>query len=79
MLEQVIPLMEGYGTSQSLVRQLDTQLNEIAKDGGMLLIASAISCMSAVHAKFQQEEQPSVCRLFIVYYSQLIGAIFDKL
>lgn len=72
ILEEIIPLMDSYNTSQTLIRQLDTRLNDIVKDGGMLLIASAISCMSSIQSKFlQTEEQPSICRLFIVYYRYL--------
>ena len=43
MLELVIPLMDEYSVPQLLIRQLDTRLNEIARDGGMLLISSSIS------------------------------------
>uniref|UniRef100_A0A183CFS0 Nipped-B protein n=1 Tax=Globodera pallida TaxID=36090 RepID=A0A183CFS0_GLOPA len=71
MLEQIIPLMDAYSVAPMLIRQLDTRLNEIGRDGGMLLIASSISCMSALYEKFQPQEQPGICRLFMVYFKYL--------
>ncbi|KAL3116765.1 hypothetical protein niasHT_004266 [Heterodera trifolii] len=72
MLEQIIPLMDAHSVAPLLIRQLDTRLNEIARDGGMLLIASSISCMSVLHEQFQsQGHQPGICRLFLVYYKYL--------
>jgi hypothetical protein len=72
MLEQIISLMAIHDTSNELIKQIETKLNEIVKDGGMLLIASAISCMSAIYEKFNQGEQPGICRLFIIYYSKFV-------
>lgn len=72
MLEQIIPLMDTYSVPALLIRQLDSRLNEIARDGGMLLIASSISCMSALYEKFQPTEQPGICRLFVVYFSEFL-------
>lgn len=71
--------MDTYNTSQTLIRQLDSRLNNIVKEGGMALIASAISCMSELKSKFlQTEEQPSICRIFIVYYSLCFEFKFYK-
>jgi len=70
MLQEIIPMMDSYNTSQTLIRQLDTRLSDIVKEGCMNLIDSAISCMAEIQLKFlQNEEQPSICRLFIVFYS----------
>jgi hypothetical protein len=71
MMEQIIPLVDNL--SDLLIRQLDSRLNEIAKDGGMLLISNAISCMSVIHNKFHYEEQPAICKLFIIYYSKIFA------
>uniref|UniRef100_A0A915LBX9 Nipped-B protein n=1 Tax=Meloidogyne javanica TaxID=6303 RepID=A0A915LBX9_MELJA len=72
MLQEIIPMMDSYNTSQTLIRQLDTRLSDIVKEGCMNLIDSAISCMAEIQLKFlQNEEQPSICRLFIVFYKYL--------
>ncbi|CAK5069745.1 unnamed protein product [Meloidogyne enterolobii] len=73
MLQEIIPMMDSYNTSQTLIRQLDTRLSDIVKEGGCTnLIDSAISCMAEIQLKFlQNEEQPSICRLFIVFYKYL--------
>ncbi|CAK5042486.1 unnamed protein product [Meloidogyne enterolobii] len=72
MFQEIIPMMDSYNTSQTLIRQLDTRLSDIVKEGcrNLNLIDSAISCMAEIQLKFlQNEEQPSICRLFIVSYS----------
>uniref|UniRef100_A0A914NP49 Nipped-B protein n=1 Tax=Meloidogyne incognita TaxID=6306 RepID=A0A914NP49_MELIC len=72
MLQEIIPMMDSYNTSQTLIRQLDTRLSDIVKEGCTYLIDSAISCMAEIQLKFlQNEEQPSICRLFIVSYKYL--------
>lgn len=63
MLERVVPLIQH--PSDALIHQLDTRLTKIVQDGGMILIASAVSCMSAIYNKFRKKTL--ISGLFLTY------------
>lgn len=71
MLEQIVPLMEH--PSDTFLRALDGRLNDVVRDGGMVIIASAIACMSAAYEKFMKVF-PGICNLFIVYLSKFFSS-----
>lgn len=66
MLELIVPLMEH--PSEKFLLALDNRLNEVVCDGGMVIIASAIACMSAAYDKFKKIE-PGISKLFLNYLS----------
>lgn len=67
MLELIVPLMEH--PSEKFLMALDSRLNEVVRDGGMVIIASAIACMSAAYNKFKKI-RPGISNLFLVYLSE---------
>lgn len=66
MLELIVPLMEH--PSEQFLSALDNRLNEVVRDGGMVIIASAIACMSAAYDKFKKIK-PGISNLFLIYLS----------
>lgn len=73
MLELIVPLIDH--PSKKFLQTLDSHLYKIAKDGGMVLVASAVTCTSVIFEKFKKFK-PLICDLFLDYLSMLILRFF---
>lgn len=69
MLELIIPLVEH--PTEKFLRTLDISLCNIVKNGGMVLVASAVTCISAIYTTFNKF-RPAICDLFLNYLSNVL-------
>uniref|UniRef100_A0A914CW65 Nipped-B protein n=1 Tax=Acrobeloides nanus TaxID=290746 RepID=A0A914CW65_9BILA len=68
MLERVVPLMDH--PSDTFLSTLDERLGLLIRDKGMVIIASAVACMSASFKKWRKPK-PAICEIFLLYLKYL--------
>lgn len=73
MLELIIPLMDH--PAENFLRTVDMNLCNIIKKGGMILVASAVTCISAIHARFEKFKSV-ISEIFLNYLRKLLFFIF---
>uniref|UniRef100_A0A0N5APU5 Nipped-B protein n=1 Tax=Syphacia muris TaxID=451379 RepID=A0A0N5APU5_9BILA len=64
MLERVVPLIDY--PPESFLTSLDQSLTCLVKDSGMRIIASALSCIAAIHKKWKKR-RPVAIDCFLTY------------
>uniref|UniRef100_A0A0N5A0L1 Nipped-B protein n=1 Tax=Parastrongyloides trichosuri TaxID=131310 RepID=A0A0N5A0L1_PARTI len=69
MLEKIVPLMDY--PSESFINALEERLKELVLDGGKVIIAQALSCMSAAYKKWKKRK-PLILTNFLQYLSYLL-------
>lgn len=75
MLERVVPLMDH--PSDTFLSTLDERLGLLIRDKGMVIIASAVACMSASFKKWRKPK-PAICEIFLLYLSKHLVAFKCK-
>uniref|UniRef100_A0A0N4V606 Nipped-B protein n=1 Tax=Enterobius vermicularis TaxID=51028 RepID=A0A0N4V606_ENTVE len=72
MLERVVPLFDH--PPDSFLTSLDLSLTSLVKDSGMRIIASALSCIAAIHNKWKKR-RPAAIDCFLSYLTIIISFI----
>lgn len=70
MLERVVPLFDH--PPDSFLTSLDLSLTSLVKDSGMRIIASALSCIAAIHNKWKKR-RPAAIDCFLSYLSKFFS------
>ncbi|CEF70691.1 Nipped-B-like protein [Strongyloides ratti] len=69
MLEKIVPLMDY--PSDTFINALEERLKELVLDGGKVIIAQALSCMSAAYKKWKKRK-PLILTNFLIYLLYLL-------
>lgn len=69
MLEKIVPLMDH--PSDIFLSTLNERLGMLIKDKGMVIIASAVACISASYKRWKKPK-PAICEIFLSYLSNFV-------